>query len=109
MTNNHAYTNYNKSKELSPWALLYIEQDPNYTSVNINIVCMVVVTLLMVHSSTLGHISAVFIAHDRDQGKLYQLCILLLAVWATKCAQSKGVLEFIATHKNIMVHCNCIP
>ena len=69
------------------WALLYIEQDPNYTSVNINIVCMVVVTLLMVHSSTLGHISAVFIAHVTDQGKLYQLCILLLAVWATKCAQ----------------------
>ena len=58
--------------------------------------------------STLGHISAAFIAHVRDQDKLYQLCILLLAVWATKCAH-KGVLEFIATHKNIMVHCNCIP
>ena len=90
------------------WALLYIEQDPSYTSVNISIVYMVVVVLLMFHNSTLGHISAVFIAHVRDQGKLYQLCILLLAVWATKCAHT-GVPEFIATHKNITLYCNCIP
>ena len=48
------------------WALLYIEQDPSYTPVNINIVCMVVVALEMLHVLTLGRISAIFIAHVRD-------------------------------------------
>ena len=61
MTNNHAYTNY-----LSVWALLYIEQYPSYTPVNINIVCMVVVALEMLNFLSLGHISAIFIAHVRD-------------------------------------------
>ena len=57
----------------------------------------------------------------RDRGKLYQLCSCVVnqhkvtrgnstpcSMGHKVCAQSKGVLELFATHKTIMVYCNCI-
>ena len=101
--NNHAYANYNQLNELSPCGpfCTLSKTLAVHTPVNINIVCMVVVALLMFHISTLGHISAVFIAHVRDQGKLYQLCFLRRAVWATKCAHIAKVCQSSLLHTKI--------